>query len=307
MTLQQLQYIVAVNQTRHFVKAAQSCGVSQPTLSAMIQKLENELDVKIFDREKSPIEPTEIGAKIIAQSETALNDVRRIKEVVLSEMNTLQGSLNLGILPTIAPYIVPRFITRFKEVNKKVSIRISEMTVENIITYLRKADLDMAIVSTPINDSELYEIPIYNERFLAYFSPKNPCKCDEIGPRNMPKAKLWVLEEGHCISSEEFNFCHLKAMGESSYHAGSIETLIRIVDENGGYTVIPELHTQFLSDKQKSFLRPIEAKDATREVSLVIRKDYIKEKMLNAVAEIVKEIIPETLQVEKIKKYAIRL
>lgn len=307
MTLQQLQYIVAVNQTRHFVKAAQSCGVSQPTLSAMIQKLENELDVKIFDREKSPIEPTEIGAKIIAQSETALNDVRRIKEVVLSEMNTLQGNLNLGILPTIAPYIVPRFITRFKEVNKKVSIRISEMTVENIITYLRKADLDMAIVSTPINDSELYEIPIYNERFLAYFSPKNPCKCDEIGPRNMPKAKLWVLEEGHCISSEEFNFCHLKAMGESSYHAGSIETLIRIVDENGGYTVIPELHAQFLSDKQKSFLRPIEAKDATREVSLVIRKDYIKEKMLNAVAEIVKEIIPETLQVEKIKKYAIRL
>ena len=143
MNLQQLQYIVAANKTRHFVKAAQSCGVSQPTLSAMIQKLEAELDVKIFNRDKNPIEPTEIGAKIILQAETCLNDVKRIEEVILSEMQALEGRLSLGILPSIAPYVVPDFIPKFQEKNQAVDLTISEMTSQNLVQHLLKADLDI--------------------------------------------------------------------------------------------------------------------------------------------------------------------
>ncbi len=309
MNLQQLQYIVAANKTRHFVKAAQACGVSQPTLSAMIQKLEAELDVKIFNRDKTPIEPTEIGAKIIMQAETCLNDVKRIEEVILSEMQVLEGRLVLGILPSIAPYVVPDFIPKFQEQNKEVDLTISEMTSQNLVQHLLKADLDMAIMNTPLNQPDLLEIPLYKERFLAYFGASCDCKdkMDSVSPEQMPEAKLWVLLEGNCPRSDVFNFCHLRSLGETTYQAGSTETLIHIVDNNGGFTVIPQLHTQYLSEEKMKQVRPFDAPDAQREISLVIRKDYLKENMLNAVVDVIKEIIPEDLLEKKIKDYRVRL
>ncbi|MCK9159288.1 MAG: LysR family transcriptional regulator [Bacteroidaceae bacterium] len=298
---------MAVNKHRHFVKAAQECGVSQPTLSAMVQKLEQELDVKIFDRDKSPIEPTEIGLKIISQAETSINDVNRIQEIILSEKSTMQGNLRIGVAPTIAPYLVPQFITRFRLAHKEVELRISEIISENIESDLLTSDIDIGILSTPFKRSEFLEIPLYNERFLAYFSPQNPCQVNPLTPENMPTEKLWVLMEGKCATSEVFNFCKMQSLGETSYKAGSIDTLIRIVDVNGGNTVIPELHTQFLTPEQQRQLTLIESPDAQREVSIIIRKDYVKEKMLNAVVNIIKQIIPEKMLVPKIRKFKVRL
>ena len=307
MVIQQLEYIVAVDRHRHFVKAAEECGVSQPTLSAMIQKLETELDVKIFDRDKHPVEPTAIGRKIIQQAVTTLNDFNRIFELVKSEVSMLSGKLQIGIIPTIAPYLVPDFISLFKSAYTEVDLSIVEMRSEGIIEKIMNASMDMGIVTMPVNHPDLLTIPLYKEKFLAYFSDESENKDKPLLLKNLPNDKLWVLREGHCEQKSLFNACQQSDLCENSYEAGSIETLIRIVDKNKGYTIIPELHKVFLNDRQLGNVREISEPVAEREIALIIRKDYVKERMLNAVTDTIKQIIPHTMIHERIRKFPIRL
>lgn len=307
MTIQQLEYIVAVNHYRHFVKAAEACNISQPTLSAMIQKLEEELDVKIFDRSKHPIEPTEIGVRIIAQAKATLKDMALVKELVDSEVSTLAGSLYIGILPTIAPYIVPKFIELFTKDYPQIDLHVSEMRLDAVSKALSDSTLDMAIMATPVHNNELLEIPLYYEKLVAYLSPDCKYKGLQLKASQMPEDDLWVLQEGQCILRDQvFNFCHSETVNHC-YEAGNIDTLIRIVDQNGGYTVIPELHIPFLSAEQRPNIRDITDPPAVREVSIVIRSHYVKERLLNAVADTIKLIIPQEMLDERLKKYSIRL
>ncbi len=307
MTLQQLEYIVAVERHRHFVRAAEECGVTQPTLSSMIQKLEEELGVLLFDRTKHPVEPTDIGRKIIAQAQTALNDTKRLHELVLSEITTLSGELSIGIIPTIAPYLIPKFIGQFRQHYQQVALTISEMRSANLIAHLLNSSLDMAIMATPTGNDDLLEIPLYYERFSAYFSPNHPLRDQALTASHLPDEGLWVLQEGHCLRNQVFNFCHHKPGLHHIYEAGSIDTLIKIVDQNGGYTIIPELHLEFLSPAQAANVRPIDSPPAVREVSIVIRRDYLKERMVNAVADTIKTIIPESMLDARLKKFSIKL
>lgn len=309
MTLQQLEYILALEKTRHFVRAAEMCGVTQPTLSAMIQKLEDEFDCKIFDRSRQPIEMTEIGEKIIKQAQVVIYQANQLKESVLNEKNALSGSLHLAIIPTIAPYLLPKFISAFKKLYPEIILKVSEMHTDIIIEKLRVAEIDMAILSTPLEDSKILEVPLYYEKFAAYISPTNKTIYNrtELSAADMPLDKLWVLEEGHCLRNQVFNFCHQKPVQASTYEAGSIDTLVKIVDINGGYTVIPELHIELLSEDQKKNLREITKPEAIREISVVIRHDFVREGVLNAVAECVKEIIPAHMLDARLKKFAIKL
>ncbi len=307
MTLQQLEYIVAVERHRHFVRAAEACSVTQPTLSSMIHKLEEELGVTIFDRSKHPVEPTAIGSRIIAQARIALSDMGRLHELVLSETTTLAGRLNMAIIPTIAPYLVPDFIGRFKTDYPDVDLTLSEMRTKFIIERLLDSSLDMAILATPLDHPDLLEIPLYYERFVIYVSPAMQEEDHDFHADHLPEKGLWVLQEGHCLRNQVFNFCNRSQGTDHTYEAGSIDTLVRIVDRNGGYTIIPELHIGFLSDKQLLNIRPISDPPAVREISLVIRKDYLRERMLNAVADTVKKIIPEEMLDERLKKFSIRL
>ncbi|HET7733802.1 MAG TPA: LysR substrate-binding domain-containing protein [Paludibacter sp.] len=308
MTLQQLEYVLALEKTRHFVRAAEMCGVTQPTLSAMIQKLEDELDCKIFDRSRQPIEITEIGNQIIRQAQVIIYQSNQLKESVRNEKDTLSGSLNLAIIPTIAPYLLPQFIATFKKTHPTISLKVSEMHTSTIIEKLRVAEIDMAILSTPLDDSKILEVPLYYEKFIAYISPTEPIyERTELSATDMPLDKLWVLEEGHCMRNQVFNFCNEKPVQSSTYEAGSIGTLVRIVDINGGYTVIPELHIDLLTEEQKKNLREIVKPEATREISVVIRHDFVREGILNAVAECIKEIIPAHMLDARLKKFAIRL
>ena len=297
-----------MDKTRHFVRAAELCGVTQPTLSAMVQKLEDEMDCKIFDRSRQPIVPTEIGKQIISQAQVILYQVNQLKESVRSEKDTLSGSLILAIIPTIAPYLLPQFIATFKSRYPNIQLKVSEMHTDTIIEKLRIAEIDMAILSTPLEDSRILEVPLYYEKFVAYISPKEPIyERTELSATNMPLDKLWVLEEGHCLRNQVFNFCNEKPRNNSTYEAGSIDTLVKIVDINGGYTIIPELHIELLSEKQKLNLRDIVKPEATREISVVIRTDFVRESMLNAVAECVKQIIPSHMLDARLKKFAIKL
>ncbi|NLI72788.1 MAG: LysR family transcriptional regulator [Bacteroidales bacterium] len=308
MTFQQLEYIVALSKTRHFVNAAEMCGVTQPTLSMMVQKLEDELDIRIFDRSKHPIEVTKIGEKIIDQAQITLAQLNRINELVSAEKGDVSGNINIAIIPTVAPYVLPKFFAKFKSMYPELSFKISEMRTDTIEKMLHLGEIDMGILSTPLMNPNILEIPLYYEKFIAYISPNDRLyQKKELVSTELPVEHLWVLEEGHCLRNQVFNFC-MKDMDVSyAYEAGSIETLIKIVDENGGYTVIPELHLEFLTDEQKKNVRKLVDPEPVREISLVIQQNFIREGQLNAVADIIKKIIPKEMLDGRLKKFAIKI
>lgn len=308
MTLNQLEYIVAVDKFRHFVRAAESCNVTQSTLSSMVHKLENELDVIIFDRNSHPVEPTKIGEKIISQAKVLLYNAEQLKELVLSELNQDEGNVKIGIIPTVAPYILPKLFKEIRKSNPQLSIEVTEAMTENLLRKLRQADLDMIIASTPLEQEDLLEIPIYYEKFLAYICPGEPLfKENPVEAADIPSSHLWVLKEGHCLRNQVLNICNQKSAFSSAYEAGSIDTLVRIVDDNGGYTIIPELHVNFLNEKQRQNVRKIVNPEPVREVSIVIRQDFVKERILNIISDSLKKIIPEEMIDSRLKKFAIKL
>jgi LysR family hydrogen peroxide-inducible transcriptional activator len=307
MTLQQLEYILALDKTRHFVRAAEMCSVTQPTLSTMVQKLEDELGCLIFDRSVQPIEPTEAGKPILQQAQIILFNIRQLKENVVSMKGGLTGSLSLAMIPTVAPYLLPKFIAAFRSGFPEIALQVTELRTETIIEKLNAAEIDMAILATPLDNPKILEVPLYYEKFVAYISPNDAIYCKkELTPGDMPTENLWVLEEGHCLRNQVLNFCDQKVQ-TSTIEAGSIDTLVKIVDINSGYTIIPELHIDFLTEQQKKNLRPIVRPEATREISMIIRHDYVREGLMNAVADSIKQIIPGHMLDERLKKFAIKL
>lgn len=308
MNIQQLEYIVALDKHRHFQRAAEACGVSQPTLSALIQKLEEELDLTLFDRKSHPINTTESGRAVVDQARVVLFHIAQLREMTRSEKELNSGIVRIGVIPTVAPYILPRLFKQMQQMFPQIELRAFELRTAVIIEQLRKAELDMAILATPLEQPDFLEIPLYYEKFAAYVSPTEELYGkEEIAAHEMSTEHLWVLKEGHCMRNQVFNFCQTQSTYSTTYEAGSIDTLIKIVDENGGYTVIPELHLPLLHDKQQQHIRPLTAPTPVREISLVIRQDYVRERLINSVADAVKTIIPEEMLDPRLKKFAIKL
>lgn len=308
MTLQQLEYIVAVDKYRHFVKAAESCQITQSTLSSLIQKLENELDIIIFDRTSHPIKPTAIGEEIIAQAKIVLYNAAQLKELVKLQKEEESGSLKVGTVSTIAPYILPKLLKKLTTEHPQIQISVEEARIATIIEKLEKAEIDIAILPTPLNSNELLEIPLYNEKFMAYVSPNESFfDKEKVCVNKMPTENLWVLREAYCPNNNKFSFCCKERGNAAIYEAGSIETLIKIVDENGGFSIIPELHVNLLSPEQQQRIKPICNPEPSREIALVVRKDFVKERLLNIIAKAIIEGIPQSLVNERVKKYSIKL
>ena len=308
MTIQQLEYVVAVDKYRHFVKAAEAVGVTQSTLSSMIQKLENELDVQIFDRNSHPVKPTLHGEQVIAQAKVVLFNARQLKEMMLSERQQQRGEIRMGVIPTVAPYILPRLFKNIHADYPQIQLRVAEARTAAIVGRLEKAELDVALLATPLENPQLLEIPVYYERFVAYVSPEESLfEQPRIATHHMPTDHLWVLQEGHCLRNQVLNICEKRSGYSAIYEAGSIDTLVKIVDENGGYTIIPELHVPLLRDVQQTRIRPLVDPEPVREISLVVRRDYVRERLLNILADQIKHLIPEHMVDERLKKFAIKL
>ncbi len=323
MNLTALKYIVALDNHRNFVKAAEACGVSQPSLSTAIKNMEAELDVRIFDRDSHPVKPTAIGERIIAMARVTLHNAAQIEEFVQGERGEEGGHLSIGIIPTIAPYLLPGLFRELHHSHPAIRLKVSEMRTSAIVEKLLDAELDMAVLATPLEHKGLLEIPLYYEKFEAYVSPEDALwKQREVFSDELPSDRLWVLQEGHCLRNQVFAFCHQKSRTHAEYEAGSIDTLIRVVDANGGYTVIPELHLACLSESQKANVRPITGRMPSvagdvlepcpacvpvREISLVILEDFVRERMLNIVADTVKTIIPAPMLDTRLKKFAIKI
>jgi len=315
MNIQQLEYIIAVDNYRHFSKAAEASFVTQPTLSMMIQKLEEELGVKIFDRSQLPVLPTEIGKRIIDQARVAVAQVNQLKEIVQEEKGIVKGVFRLGIIPTISPYLIPKLMQVHTENKFDIRIVISELTTDQILKGLSNDSLDGGILATPLKEPIIKEYPIYYERFFAYISPTEKAiyAKNSIDENDLTSSKLWLLDEVHCFRTQILHLCNFKKRrGGSnqsifSYEAGSIDTLINIVDKNDGLTVIPEMALSNLSEAQMKNVRPFKNSTPVREVSLITRKEYFRERLLNILIDEVKMAVPKSLQDEAMKKYVVPL
>lgn len=308
MNLQQIRYVVAVNRFRNFAKAAESCNVSQPTLSAMLQKLEEELDIRIFERSNKSVTPTTAGEKIIRQAETALLEIDRIGEIVLEGKGQIGGKFALSVGPTIAPYILPKFIKKYRESFPSVELSIQELKVNFMLDALLRGELDAGIAISENAGEGILEIPLYTEKFLVYLAESCWRKLPVFKPDNLEHENMWIMKDAQCLRDSAFSFCKSRQKGNHIYEAGSITTLVHIVDENGGFTIIPEMHLPFLSDKQRENVRPIEGDYLSqRRVSLYIKEDYIRQRMLNTVTDTLKKFIPERMINERVRKYGIKL
>ena len=308
MTLQQLKYIVAIDRYRSFAKAADALGISQPTLSAMLVKLEDELDVRIFERSNKSVTPTIAGEKIIRQAERTIAEAERINELVSEDKGDVAGDLRLCVVSSIAPYILPKFIRFYTEDYPQVRLSIIELKGDAIQAELQQGHIDGAIATGGHAHPGILEIPLYTERFMVYLSADCWRKLPVFRPENLEHEKMWIMRDAQCLRDSAFSFCKARTKGRRVYEAGSIDTLIRIVDENGGFTIIPEMHLPFLSDAQRENVRRSEGDYLSqRRVSLYIREDYIRQAMLNTITKTLLRFMPEGMIEERIAKYGIRL
>jgi LysR family hydrogen peroxide-inducible transcriptional activator len=305
MTLVQLEYIVALDTHRHFAIAAEKCFVTQPTLSMQIQKLEEELGVKIFDRTKQPVIPTEIGTGIIAQARIALRDANMIKQLIDEQKDTLSGDLRIGIIPTLAPYVLPPLYKIMREKYPLLNLIIKESITEEVIYELKNNRLDCAIVVTPLNDASIKEEVLFYEELFVYVSKKNALStkkyvlANEIDPN-----QLWLLEEGHCFRSQILNLCELRKASDFhfKYETGNIETLKRMVDKSDGITILPELAVMEFTKSQLKLVKRLKQPSPAREVSIVTHRDHIKTKLIKTLKEEIINIVPSQMQKLQNKK-----
>lgn len=308
MNIQQLRYVIAVNRFRNFVKAAESCDVSQPTLSAMLQKLEEELDIKIFERTNKSVKPTSAGEKIIRQAGNVLMEIERINEIVSEDKGQIGGKLRLSVGPTIAPYILPKFIKHYREDYPTVELSIQEMNVNFMQDMLLRGELDAGIAISDNTREGILEIPLYTEKFMVYLAESCWRKLPVFKPENLEHESMWIMKDAQCLRESAFSFCKARSKGNHVYDAGTVATLVNIVDENGGFTIIPEMHMSYLTEKQRQNLRPIEGDFLSqRRVSLYVKQDYIRQRMLNTLTDTLKKFMSKGMLGEGIVKFGIKL
>lgn len=303
ITLTQLEYIVAVDTYRHFGKAAEACFITQPTLSMQIKKLEEDLEIIIFDRSKQPLIPTDVGVRIIEQARMVLKQAEEVNNIVKDHKNQVSGMLRIGIIPTLAPYLLPIFVGNYKKKYPNIFIKVVEATTENIINLLHKDLIDVGILVTPLHEEKILEKPLFYEEMLIYANSGHKLHNQkEITVEDIATPEIWLLSDGHCFRDQVINLCSYLGTTDSQlpfhFEAGSLETLMNIVDREGGITLIPELAKATMSQKRAYNVENFTSIKPLREVSLVYSRHYAKHKLINLLWREIKDSVPEELQDE---------
>ena len=299
MTLQQLEYILAVARYGHFGRAAEACNVTQPTLSAMIGKLEEEIGAKLFDRNRQPICPTPVGERVVQQAREVLEQADSIKDIVLEEKQSLGGVFRVGILPTIAPYLLPRFFPQMMKKYPTLDIRVREMKTYQIKDALLQGDIDAGILATIEGLEEYEQTTLFYEKYIGYVSREDALfKKEVIRTADVASSReLWLLDEGHCFRDQMVRFCQMKSSQTSqlAYNLGSMETFMRMVESGMGITFIPELAEMQLSEPQKELVRPFAIPIPTRELILITNKNFIRQTLLDTVVKEIQASVPKNM------------
>lgn len=299
MTLQQLEYIIALDNHRNFVRAAESCFVTQPTLTMQVQKLEEEVGFQIFNRSKKPFQPTSEGEKFIESARRIIGEVNLLKKQIDQEKEMIAGEFRLGIIPTLAPYLVHRFLPYFMKNLPDTRLIISELQSEHIITALKRDAIDIGIMATPLGESQIREIPVYNEPFLAYLPAGHPLlKKESFSQEELTTDGLLLLEEGHCFREQALNICSSNPDNTNrmfEYQSGSIGTLLRLVEKDTGYTLLPELSLEHEKLKPEN-LRRFSPPEPAREVGIVVHNTFSRESILKHLQQAIKANIPDYIR-----------
>jgi len=305
MTITQLKYVLAVAENKNFTKAAQKTFVTQPTLSMQIQKLEEELEILIFDRSKKPIELTPVGKKIVSQARNIVNESERMQDVVDQEKGFIGGVFKIGIIPTVMPTLLPMFLRNFTKKYPKVQLKIEELTTDDIITKLRDGHLDAAIAATPLLEHNIKERVLYYEPFVAFVPEGHTLSGKKkISSEDLALDDLLLLEDGHCFKDSVIHLC--KSQQESldsnfQLQSGSFETLIKLSNEGLGMTLLPYLHTLDLSEKQTKKLRYFTDPPPAREVSLIYNKSELKMQIIDALYDVIAGVIRGAIRFNDVK------
>jgi LysR family hydrogen peroxide-inducible transcriptional activator len=295
MTITQLEYIVALADLQSFSKAADYCCVSQPSLSMQVQKLEDELNLTLFNRKAKPLVPTLEAREVIAKARAILNESNSILSLSKGWSNQVNGSVSIGVIPTIAPYLMPKFLADFQLKYPDLTIRIAETTTANIKKGIQEGKIDIGILVTPLNDS-LVEIPLYYEELFLYSNV-----WEEDGSKlksTLDPSKLWLLEEGHCLSSQVNSICNLPSgplVGtRMTYQTGSMETIVRLADQGFGQTIIPQMFVDYLDPKLKEKVYTLPEPKPVREVALVHAISYSRKAIVKALEVEILAHIPDS-------------
>ncbi|MEP3837123.1 MAG: LysR substrate-binding domain-containing protein [Algibacter sp.] len=305
MTITQLYYVLAVAENQNFTKAAEKCFVTQPTLSMQIQKLEDQLDVLIFDRSKKPIELTEVGKKIVNQARNIVNESYRIQDIVDQQKGFIGGEFKLGIIPTVMPTLLPMFLKSFIKKHPKVKLKIEELTTEEIIARIKDGHLDAAIAATPLEDDSIKERVLYFEPFVSYIPKGHRLHTNsKIDVTDLDIDDMLLLEDGHCFRDGVINLCKaLKHQPDDNFQleSGSIETLIKLSNEGLGMTLLPYLHTLDINDAEKANLHYFNEPTPAREVSLLYHKSELKMQIIEALQDVISGIIRGAIAFQNVK------
>jgi len=299
MTLQQLEYILAVARHGHFGRAADACNVTQPTLSAMIGKLEEEIGAKLCDRNRQPIVPTIVGERVINRAREVLDQADTIKDIVLEEKQSLGGMFRIGILPTIAPYLLPRFFPQMMKKYPMLDIRVREMKTHEIKEALIQGDIEAGILANIEGLEDYEQTALFYEKYIGYVARTDALfKKEVIRTSDVAASReLWLLDEGHCFRDQMVRFCQMKSSQTSqlAYNLGSMETFMRMVESGMGITFIPELAEMQLSDQQRELVRPFAIPVPTRQLLLITRRDFIRQTLLDVIVKEIQASIPKEM------------
>lgn len=295
MTITQLQYVLAVAEYRNFTVAAEKSFVTQPTLSMQVQKLEDELDVLIFDRGTKPISITEAGQKIVDQARNIVHEAARIRDIVDQEKGFIGGTYNLGIIPTVMPTLLPMFLKTFTDRYPKVHLIIREQSTERLIENLKEGHLDAGIAATPLGIEHLTERPLYYEPFVAYIPQGHRLSGPgKIRPEDLDLEDILLLQDGHCFRDGVINLCKAtNRMDNEHFHleSGSFETLVKLADEGMGMTLLPYLHTLDLDARHRDRIRYFQDPPPAREVSLIYHKKELKYQITGALKDVISSVV----------------
>lgn len=295
MTITQLKYVLAVAEHQNFTVASEHCFVTQPTLSMQIQKLEDELDIQIFNRRKKPIQLTPVGEKIVEQAKTIVNESNRITDIVDQQKGYIGGEFKLGIIPTVMPTLLPMFLKTFVKKYPKVNLVIEELTTEDIVKKLSDGHIDAALAATPLENEAIKERVLYYEPFVAFIPENHRLQSQKtIDSSDLELEDILLLEDGHCFKSSVINICNSYKKDTSSHfhlESGSFNTLIKLSKENMGMTLLPYLHTMDLSTDDQKYLRQFTAPAPAREVSLIFHKSQLKMQLIEALKGVIDGVV----------------
>lgn len=296
MNLRDLEYLVAIDEERHFHRAAERCFVSQPTLSGQIKKLEEQLGVQLIERSTRQVVMTDAGAAVVAQARRVLLEARSISEIAQTYHDPMAGELHLGLIPTVAPYLLPRVMPRIKRDFPRLKLWLNEQQTHVLMERLRKAELDLLILALPVPEHDFVEIDLFREPFWLALPKDDPlARHKDVSLADLNERELMLLEEGHCLREHALDVCFQAGATEfGAFHATSLETLRHMVGEGMGITLMPEMAVPQRRSKQDAMTYlPFHEPVPSRRIGMLYRKGSYRMECFEALADTVRKVVGE--------------